>query len=159
MIQSIQPNYFIKHIFIDEVQDYDPFSLCLLKDLYPLAVFTAVGDYNQNLLSTQTNLPVLKELNVKPNLDGYICDFNMNNINILEIAKKSLKPAYKPPKSEWNKYLDNNTTYNGENLTKVRCRRGIYLIDENKHTIKGEIIEISKQRASELECKDLIEII
>ena len=106
-----------------------------------------------------TDLPVLKELNVKPNLDGYICDFNMNNINILEIAKKSLKPAYKPPKSEWNKYLDNNSTYNGEDLTEVRCRRGIYLIDENKHTIKGEIIDISKQRASELECKDLIEII
>ncbi len=65
----LQPNYFIKHIFIDEVQDYDPFSLCLLKDLYPLAVFTAVGDYNQNLLSTQTNLPVLKELLPKADVD------------------------------------------------------------------------------------------
>ena len=60
--RMLQPNYFIKHIFIDEVQDYDPFSLSLLKDLYPLAVFTAVGDYNQNLLSTQTNLPVLQAL-------------------------------------------------------------------------------------------------
>ena len=65
----LQPNYFIKHIFIDEVQDYDPFSLRLLKDLYPLAVFTAVGDYNQNLLSTQTNLPVLKELLPKADVD------------------------------------------------------------------------------------------
>ena len=65
----LQPNYFIKHIFIDEVQDYDPFSLRLLKDLYPLAVFTAVGDYNQNLLSTQTNLTVLKELLPKADVD------------------------------------------------------------------------------------------
>lgn len=67
--RMLQPNYFIKHIFIDEVQDYDPFSLSLLKDLYPLAVFTAVGDYNQNLLSTQTNLPVLKELLPKADVD------------------------------------------------------------------------------------------
>ena len=65
----LQPNYFIKHIFIDEVQDYDPFSLTLLKELYPLAVFTAVGDYNQNLLSTQTNLPILKELLPKADVD------------------------------------------------------------------------------------------
>lgn len=61
------PNYFIKHVFIDEVQDYDPFSLSLLRSLYPEAVFTAVGDYNQNLLSTQTNLPILKAL--LPNVD------------------------------------------------------------------------------------------
>lgn len=67
--RMLQPNYFIKHIFIDEVQDYDPFSLCLLKELYPLAVFTAVGDYNQNLLSTQTNLPVLQELLPKAEVD------------------------------------------------------------------------------------------
>lgn len=67
--RMLQPNYFIKHIFIDEVQDYDPFSLTLLKELYPLAVFTAVGDYNQNLLSTQSNLPVLKELLPKADVD------------------------------------------------------------------------------------------
>ena len=67
--RELQPNYFIKHIFIDEVQDYDPFSLCLLKELYPLAVFTAVGDYNQNLLSTQTNLPILQELLPKADVD------------------------------------------------------------------------------------------
>ena len=67
--RELQPNYFIKHIFIDEVQDYDPFSLSLLRDLYPLAVFTAVGDYNQNLLSTQTNLPVLTELLPKADVD------------------------------------------------------------------------------------------
>lgn len=67
--RMLQPNYFVKHIFIDEVQDYDPFSLTILKDLYPLAVFTAVGDYNQNLLSTQTNLPVLKELLTKADVE------------------------------------------------------------------------------------------
>lgn len=106
-----------------------------------------------------TDLPVLKELGVRHGFEGYICNFDMNNINILEIAKKSLKPAYKPPKSNWNKYLDNNSIYNPDELVKVRCRRGIYLIEEDYHTHKSEIIELKRYRASELECKDYVEIL
>lgn len=102
-----------------------------------------------------TDLPVLKELNVNEK-NAFICDFNMSNVNVLEIAKKPLKVAYKPPKSDWDKYLDNNTTYNPDELIKVRTKRAIYLIEENKHTIKGQEIELTRARASELECKDLI---
>ena len=85
----LQPNYFIKHIFIDEVQDYDPFSLRLLKDLYPLAVFTAVGDYNQNLLSTQTNLPVLKELLPKASVDKLDTSYR-STFEIVDFSAKVL---------------------------------------------------------------------
>lgn len=105
-----------------------------------------------------TNLPVLKELGIN-DLNAYICDFNMGNINIQELIKTLPKRAYKPPKSEWNKYLDNNSTYNGEDLIKVRSRRSIYLVEENIHTIKGQILELKRYRASELECKDLVEIL
>lgn len=45
----------IKQIFIDELQDYDNTTLMLLKEIYPEARFTMVGDYNQNLLFSQTN--------------------------------------------------------------------------------------------------------
>ena len=106
-----------------------------------------------------TDLPVFKEIGVKDKINAYICNFDMNNIDILEISKKSLKPAYKPPKSVWDKYLDNNTSYKGDNLVKVRTKRGIYLIEEQIHTIRGQIIEIKQYRASELECKDLVEIL
>ena len=87
--RELQPNYFIKHIFIDEVQDYDPFSLCLLRELYPLAVFTAVGDYNQNLLSTQTNLPVLKELLPKADVDKLDTSYR-SSYEIVDFSAKVL---------------------------------------------------------------------
>lgn len=85
--RMLQPNYFVKHIFIDEVQDYDPFSLRLLKDLYPLAVFTAVGDYNQNLLSTQTNLQVLKELLPKADVEKLDTSYR-STFEIVDLSAK-----------------------------------------------------------------------
>jgi len=92
--RMLQPNYFIKHIFIDEVQDYDPFSLTLLKDLYPLAVFTAVGDYNQNLLSTQTNLPVLKELLPKAKVDKLDTSYR-STYEIVDFSAKIMNGSIK----------------------------------------------------------------
>lgn len=105
-----------------------------------------------------TDLPVLKELGVNEK-NAFICDFNMSNVNIQEIAKKPLKVAYKPPKSNWNKYLDNNTTYNPNELIKVRTKKAIWLIEEDKHVIRGQEIELKRYRASELECKDYVEIL
>jgi glycosyltransferase involved in cell wall biosynthesis len=105
-----------------------------------------------------TNLPVLEELGIN-NSNAYICNFNMDNINILELIKTLPKRAYKPPKSEWNRYLDNNSTYNPEELVKVRTRKGLYLVEEEIHVIRGKIIELTRCRASELECKDLVEIL
>ena len=104
-----------------------------------------------------TNLPVLEELGIKDHVNAYICDFNMNNVPIQEIANKRLKFKYQPPKSNWDKYLDNESTYNPEEIIKVRSKRRIYLTEENIHVIRGQEIDITKQRASELECKDLIE--
>ena len=104
-----------------------------------------------------TDLPVLKELGIRHQKEGYILNFDMNNINIPEILKKSLKMAYKPPKSEWNKYLDNNSTYNCNDLSKVIVKRRIYLAEESINVIRGQEIELKNYRVSELECKGLVE--
>lgn len=106
-----------------------------------------------------TNLPVLEELGIRHKENAIICDFNMSNIDLDLIKEKSFKIAYKPPKSEWEKYLDNNSNYDPEELIKVRTRKGIYLVEENIHTIRGQEIELKRYRASELECKDLVEIL
>lgn len=103
-----------------------------------------------------TDLPVLKELGVKDKENAFILDFNMSNVDIDQIIKKPLKVSYKPPKSTWDKYLDNNCSYNPKELVKVRTKRAIYLVEEKIHTIKGQEIELTRARASELECKDLI---
>jgi DNA helicase-2/ATP-dependent DNA helicase PcrA len=42
----------ILHLFIDEMQDYDALTFVVLKELYPKALFTIVGDFQQNLLYT-----------------------------------------------------------------------------------------------------------
>lgn len=62
-------NYFIKHIFVDEMQDYDPFTISLIKKIYPTAVMTLAGDYNQNITSSQSNLESLKETFPNVNVD------------------------------------------------------------------------------------------
>jgi len=107
--RMLQPNYFIKHIFIDEVQDYDPFSLTLLKDLYPLAVFTAVGDYNQNLLSTQTNLPVLKSLLPKAEVDNLNTSYR-STYEIVDFSAKIMGGT-----------IETNLVRNGEKPVVKKC--------------------------------------
>jgi glycosyltransferase involved in cell wall biosynthesis len=104
-----------------------------------------------------TDLPVFKELGLKNGLNAYICDFNMKDIQIDQIAKKSLETAYKPPKSNWGKYLSTDKTYNPNELVEVRTLKRLYLVEEYIHAGYKEKIKITKARASELEAKGLIE--
>jgi glycosyltransferase involved in cell wall biosynthesis len=103
-----------------------------------------------------TDLPVLKELGIRNDFEGYILDFNMQNVPIDQIKEKSLKVAYKCPKSNWGKYLKETSDYNPNDKIKVRTKKGFYLLDEDIDTIRGQEIEITKERASYLEAKDLV---
>ena len=102
-----------------------------------------------------TDLPVLKELGVINGKNAIICDFNMKNIDLDLIKKKSLKFDYKPPKSEWNKYLDNNNTYDPNDLVEVKVLRRYYDIELGH--LDRHIYKMKKARASYLECKGLVE--
>lgn len=44
---GMQSNTFIRHLFIDEAQDYSPFQLAFLKRLFPRSKMTVLGDMNQ----------------------------------------------------------------------------------------------------------------
>ena len=48
-LKGLRVNRSIKHVFIDEAQDYSSFQLMYLQMLYPRARFTIVGDYSQSL--------------------------------------------------------------------------------------------------------------
>ena len=104
-----------------------------------------------------TDLPVLQELGVKNGLEGYILDFNLLNIPLDQIKQKSLKVAYKPPKSEWGKYLVGTRNYDPKAKIKVKTKRGFYLVEEDIHTFRGQELEITNERASYLEAKELVE--
>lgn len=51
LIQGFQTNSSIKHVIVDEAQDYSPFQFEFLKRLFPLARMTVLGDFNQAIFA------------------------------------------------------------------------------------------------------------
>lgn len=100
-----------------------------------------------------TDLPVFKELGLNEG-NSIICDLSMNNLNINRV-KQSFKFKYKPPKSNWNKYLDNDSDYNGKDKAKIIAKRSFYMINENIHARRNKEYITTKERASYLESKGL----
>lgn len=106
-----------------------------------------------------TDLPVFKELGVIHGKNAVICDLDMKKVDLSLIQEKSLKVAYKPPTSDWGKYLPTERTYNPNELVEVKTLKKIYLVEENEHHIRGAKIKLKKWRASYLEAKGWVEIL
>ncbi|MGX6443524.1 RNA polymerase recycling motor HelD [Neobacillus sp. K501] len=51
LIRGFQTNSSIKHIVVDEAQDYSPFQFEFLKRLFPSARMTVLGDFNQAIFA------------------------------------------------------------------------------------------------------------
>jgi len=51
LIQGFQTNSSIRHILVDEAQDYSPFQFEFLKRLFPFAKMTVLGDFNQAIFA------------------------------------------------------------------------------------------------------------
>ncbi|MFB9758306.1 RNA polymerase recycling motor HelD [Ectobacillus funiculus] len=51
LIQGFQTNTSIKHVLVDEAQDYSPFQFEFLKRLFPSAKMTVLGDFNQAIFA------------------------------------------------------------------------------------------------------------
>ena len=56
LIEGRKSNTGIRHIFIDEAQDYSPFQFAYLQKLYPYSKMTLLGDFNQAIFSGATGL-------------------------------------------------------------------------------------------------------
>ncbi|MFC0189556.1 RNA polymerase recycling motor HelD [Fictibacillus aquaticus] len=48
-IEGFQTNTMVKHVFIDEAQDYSPFQFAFIKRIFPRAKWTVLGDLNQSI--------------------------------------------------------------------------------------------------------------
>lgn len=103
-----------------------------------------------------TDLPVFKELGVEHGKNAVICSMDMTNVDI-DLIEKNMKFTYKPPKSEWNKYLDKNKTYNPDELVNVKILRSYTDIELNRYLQKNHEEKMTKARASYLESKGLVE--
>lgn len=102
-----------------------------------------------------TDLPVLKELGVNEN-NAIICNFEMTNVDVNAIKDKKLIFNYKPPKSNWDKYLDNNSSYDPTSKIKVKVLKNYIDIILGRLTRNHEY-EMTRERASYLESKGLVE--
>ncbi|TCP69371.1 RNA polymerase recycling motor HelD [Baia soyae] len=49
LLQGFQMNTKIRHVFIDESQDYSPFQYAFLRRLFPRSKMTVLGDLNQSI--------------------------------------------------------------------------------------------------------------
>jgi DNA helicase II / ATP-dependent DNA helicase PcrA len=61
-IVGFQMNMNIRHVIIDEAQDYSPFQYEYLKKMFPRARMTALGDLNQAIYAHASALPSLEAL-------------------------------------------------------------------------------------------------
>ncbi|WP_042346777.1 RNA polymerase recycling motor HelD [Bacillus massiliigorillae] len=58
-IEGSSMNTMIRHLFIDEAQDYSPFQFAVLKQWFPYCKMTILGDFNQAIFAHTLNAPSL----------------------------------------------------------------------------------------------------
>jgi len=56
LIEGVRTNTEVRHVFIDEGQDYSMFQYEFLKKLFPRARMTVLGDFDQAIFTQSTNL-------------------------------------------------------------------------------------------------------
>lgn len=74
----------VRHIFIDEAQDYTPFQFAVIRRFFPYSKVTLLGDFNQAIFSGATGAPsVLAEISN-----------NENEIELIQLLKtyRSTRP-------------------------------------------------------------------
>lgn len=57
LVEGRKSNTSIRHVFIDEAQDYTPFQFAYIKNLFPYSKITLLGDINQAIYSGPTGAP------------------------------------------------------------------------------------------------------
>lgn len=55
LIEGRKKNTKIKHLFIDEAQDYSPFQMAYMRSIFPAASMTVLGDINQSIYAHTIN--------------------------------------------------------------------------------------------------------
>lgn len=62
LVQGFETNNQVRHVIIDEAQDYSPFQFEFLKRLFPLSKMTALGDLNQAIYAQASAMAELHPL-------------------------------------------------------------------------------------------------
>ena len=84
----------IKHIVIDEAQDYSAMQFVVIKELTGCKSFTIVGDSNQRIVPIEGKLPMTNLENILPDLDVHYFKLSKSyrsTKEIMDYANKYLK--------------------------------------------------------------------
>jgi len=122
---------YIWTIFTDDVNAIDHPNVAYMKPRLDIIDYIANADYLVQLSDNEgycysvveslcvgtpvivTECPVFKELGVVNGKNGWVCGFDMANIDVNKIYKGLSKFEYKPKESNWDKFLLNGkSTYN-----------------------------------------------
>ena len=106
-----------------------------------------------------TDLEAFKEIGCIHGKNAVICDLEMNNVDIDMIVKGLPKFKYEPPKCEWDKYLSREKTYNPNEMVEVRTLRRWWDLENDIHYPRNHKVKVRKSRASELEAKEIVEVL
>ncbi|MDP4085880.1 MAG: RNA polymerase recycling motor HelD [Bacillota bacterium] len=95
LLEGRNSNTAIRHIFIDEAQDYTPFQFAFIQSLFPYSRMTLLGDFNQAFFSGETGA------------ESILSDFS---IGVKEVETFSLTKTYRSTKPivEFTKSLIND---------------------------------------------------
>lgn len=108
-----------------------------------------------------TDIPAFHEIGCNDS-NSIILDLFMTNVDIDKIVEGKKPFKYTPPKSNWDKYLDNNREYNPNELVDVKVIKKYTDVELGqkleRFTISGKTIPMTKLRASYLEAKSLVKI-
>lgn len=104
------------------------------------------------------DLPIWKELGIKDGEHGWIIQ-DIDKFNVHNLYKKIPKFTYEPPKSKWNKYLDNKSNYDPNKRVKVKATRTYYDTVENKWVNISEEWTTSLSRSIYLQELNLVKVI
>lgn len=173
-------------IFTDDVNAIDNPNIVYMKPRLDIINYIANADYLVQLSDNEgycysvveslsvgtpvivTDVPVFKEIGVN-NKNGFILDFDLNNVPIEEIYKGLPKFEYEPKKDNWADILEKGKSNYKEELkmkVKVRCIREYHDMQQKDEKGKDKFITpnddpfiVSKVRADELVNAGVCEVV
>ena len=103
-----------------------------------------------------TDIPAFHEIGCNET-NSIMLDLNMMNVDIDKIVGGKFSFTYELPKSNWGKYLDNNSNYDPNELVEAEVlKRKYFDIELKKELKRGDKIKITRVRKAYLEAKEFV---
>ncbi|GAE34291.1 RNA polymerase recycling motor HelD [Halalkalibacter akibai] len=98
-LEGFHVNTTIKHVFIDEAQDYSPFQFAFIKNMFPRAKWSVLGDFNQSIYvhSKRSSFTALESLFEPQNIQkNTLTQSYRSTRQIIDFAKHILDAEIDP---------------------------------------------------------------